>query len=346
MKLTTPDYQFRDGCANIGLAVESMRRHMTDEGWQLFQGLHEANYHLAGHKVTKHYFERDEQGRVLVNETDVVKLLEIFDPSVVVVQDKREWMGLTADKSQDPAMRFTNVSAMRDRHNVFKIYVLKDAHGDAELHCGAAEEIGIHAWICYYDLDTVARLSPWVRREHLIRTWHSVDAALVPVYSNDRPFDCLLSGAIGAAYPLRTRLWRADLPRVTRLQHPGYHRNGCATPRFLQTLSKYKVAICTASKYGYALRKIIEATACGCAVITDLPVTDRLPMIDDNLWRVPSDSTMDCVADLVRRICYKYDADKQRELQRAAEEFYDYRAIGNRLADDIEKMRKEYPCSG
>jgi hypothetical protein len=80
-------------------------------------------------------------------------------------------------------------------------------------------------------------------------------------------------------------------------------------------------------------------------VITDLPVTDRLPMIDDNLWRVPSESTIDCVANLVRRICYKYDADKQRELQRAAEEFYDYRAIGNRLADDIEKMRKEYPCS-
>ena len=45
---------------------------------------------------------------------------------------------------------------------------------------------------------------------------------------------------------------------VNYLSHPGYGRSKCFTPEFLKILSIYKVAICTVSIYGYAVRKIVE----------------------------------------------------------------------------------------
>lgn len=312
-----------------GLAVESMRRHMTDEGWQLFQGLEHAGYTLRGHGIND-------------NVTDVSRM-GLLTSGTVVVQDKREWEGLTADRSQDPRMRFVNIDSLARRPDLFKVTLLKDAHQKPRYHAQSAEEMGCHAWIVYYHPKIVKHVSGFVRERHLIRTWHTIDRDLVPPFSGDRK-GCLLSGALSVAYPLRQRLFKhaSELKDTMILRHPGYHCRGCATPAYLKTLSKYKVAICTSSIYGYALRKIIEATVCGCRVITDLPKDEVLPEIDGNLIRVSPEAT---VAEVNQALTKAYDCWSHWTQLTYVEETkkrYDYRVEGTSLAQAIEDMRRGY----
>lgn len=316
------------------LAVDSMRTHTSSEGPEFHAALEHAGYVLHGHNI----------GPSL---TDVRKILSRESPGILVLQDKREWMGLTAGRTRDPAMQFRNVEALRERTDVLKLALVKDAHADAALHRQSAEEAGVHAWISYYSPKIVCHLLPFLRPSHVIRTWHTVDASLVPpYYASEGRQGCLLSGAISAAYPLRSMLVqrRAELPHVTYLAHPGYAGVGNQTPAFLRTLSQFRVSIATSSRYGYSLRRIVESTACGCRVITDLPVDEVMPGgIDGNLVRVPHDSTPRQVGDVIDRLCADYDPERQREYARRACEWYDYKASGLRLATAIEAMRRAYP---
>src|SRR5436190_19938978 len=68
---------------NVGLAVPSMRLHTTDEGWQLFLGLESAGYLLQGYGYP---FSRQHVPQVILD----------LDPSVLFIQDRREWEGRTA----------------------------------------------------------------------------------------------------------------------------------------------------------------------------------------------------------------------------------------------------------
>lgn len=313
----------------IGLAVESMQRHTTDEGWQIFAGLQHAGYELAGARLT-------------INETDVRQILS-RNPGIVVVQDKREWDTRPHD-FRDTSARFTNIEALRERDDIFKVTILKDSHQRPDYHKQSADEMGVHAWIVYYNPKKVAQLAPYVRPEHLIRTYHSIDPKVIPKLTPFRS-KALLSGAVSNAYPLRQRLakyYKNLGGSVDYLKHPGYHMRGTATPNFLKLLNNYKVAICTASVYDYALRKLIEATACGCKVITNLSEEDRLPEIDGNLIRVPSDCTNTLLIAKLEEAYQTYDFKKQCEYAERATTYYDYRAVGERLADDIQKMRDTY----
>jgi hypothetical protein len=113
-------------------------------------------------------------------------------------------------------------------------------------------------------------------------------------------------------------------------------------------LSRFKVAICTSSIYGYSLRKIIEATACGCRVITDLPIDDVLPEIDDNLVRLTAtepEQQLEEVAALLPELTQHYDADFQYRMAFLAKQRYSYQEVGRRLAADIEKLRNNYTAS-
>lgn len=338
-KLPAPRYSPPDDgtCNRVGLAVLSMKDHTTDEGWQIFQSLEHAGYQLWGHCLPK-------------NSTRIPIILDISNPLTMVIQDKREWDTRPGD-FRDPYARFNQVHYLKDRHDIFKLTILKDAHQRPDYHMKAADEVGCHAWIVYYNQEIVSHLAPYVRPQHLIRTWHTIDRDLVPKYvspneqdDKDRRRGCIISGALSSAYPLRKRLVTAIklLPDTTYLPHPGYHRDGCCTPQYLQTLARYKVAICTASRYGYTLRKIIEATACGCMVITDLPCDEVLPKIDGNLVRVTPDITPDIMADVVKVCLDRYDPRTQSIYSRLACEWFDYRAMGIRLANDIEWMRSNY----
>ena len=330
-RLPKPTFSPKDDSRRrIMLAVESMRRHMTNEGFEIAQGLESAGYDLVGHRLT-------------FDHTDVRRIYQSLKPGTVVVQDKREWDVQPGDFREHEA-RFHHVSCLAYQPEVFRLTILKDAHQRPEYHRESADEIDCHAWVVYYHPRIVSYMATYVRPEHLVRTYHSVDSDLVPAYSPNRHQQCLLSGAVSSAYPLRLLIVRnlANCPEITYLSHPGYHRNGCATPQFLQNLSHFKVAICTASMYGYALRKIIEATACGCRVLTDLPVDEVLPEIDGNLFRIRPDTSAYHVQIYVHQLIKEYDADKQRDYAEKAKNWYDYKAVGKRLSDDIESLRRNY----
>lgn len=321
---------FCTGESHVALAVESMRRHMTSEGWEIMLALEHAGYVLHGHNI----------GPSL---TDVPTILNHENPSVIVMQDKREIDGITADRSMNPAMRFNNLEALKHRPDVFKLTILKDAQHNPAYHRASMEEIGCHAVIAYYHPVTVAHLAPYVRRENIVRTYHTLDRNLVPPFSAERR-GCLISGAVSKVYPLRRRLIDnvKKLPQTNVLRHPGYRRLSCATPEYLQTLSRYKVSICTSSVYGYLLRKVIESTACGCIVVTDLPTDERLPEIDGNLVRVHPNISVDDMTELLALKLNTYDPALQESYSRLAMAYYDYRVMGVKLANDIEAMRKGY----
>lgn len=317
----------------IGLAVESMKRHMTDEGWQIFAGLESAGYTLCGHDLP-------------FNSTFVPYICEHTNPGTLVLQDKREWDVRRVGRGQfrDPQARFVRFKHLKNRNDIFKVTILKDAHHNNEYHRESADEIDCHAWIIYYHPEIVLRHAPYVRPRHLIRVYHTIDADIVTPYSPHNRAGAILSGAVSSVYPLRQRLARsvANLPEVDYLPHPGYHRNGCITPLFLHGLNKYKVSICTASRYGYVLRKIIESTACGCVVLTDLPEDEVVPEIDDNLVRIHPDTPTHKIAELLKQLYSEYNAEKQQYYAIKAKAYYDYRVAGARLAEEIENQRLSY----
>lgn len=318
-----------DSGKGVGLAVESMKRHTTDEGWQLFEGLEYNGYTLYG--------------RGLPNSNTNVREIISNAIGVVVMQDKREW-DVQQGNFRDDNARFHCVESLRGRTDLFKLTILKDAHQRQQYHRDSAAEIGCHAWIIYYHPKIIKHLAPYIRPEHLIRTYHSIDPTLVPEFSMRNQGGCLLSGAVSSAYPLRKRLldWVSYLPQTTVMKHPGYQRDKCYTPDFLKVLSHYKVAICTSSVYGYSLRKIVEATACGCRVVTDLPLDDVLPLIDGNLVRVPANIAPQTMGTLLQQLYDTYDPKVQFAFAQQASEFYNFKASGLRLVQDIENLRASY----
>lgn len=315
----------------VMMAVASMARHTADAGWQLTLGLEHGGYSLWGYELPN-------------EETDTKAIIRAANPTSLVLQDKREWEGRTASNlAERDLMAFRNVHVLQDRPDIFKTTVLKDAQQRPTYHEASAAEIGAHAWIIYYHPRIVAHVAPYVRTEHCVRVYHSVNTDDVPRYRPDRTKGTLISGAVSDAYPLRRRLVaNADRLGIRYTKHPGYHAKGCMTPQYLMQLAKYKVAICTASRFGYALRKIIEATACGCRVLTTLPVDDVLPYINENLYRVPMNSTSRDVAELAHELEHTYDPAFQRRLAALACQYYDYRAQGMLLAMRLEQLRVRY----
>jgi hypothetical protein len=307
---------------------------MSSENWELQIGMEAAGYELWG----AGFPDRDHRS--------VIKIVDETDPSVVMVQDKREW-----DPSKpgcfDKQAAWRKVEHLPYRPDVFRATVIVDAHQDPVYHRAAHIEIGAHAWLHYYHGDIVSLFCPWLRPEHMIRIYHSVNRDNVPEFTADRPGKALLAGAIDdmGTYPLRRMIAettaRGGLPGVDYLHHPGYGANGSATPGFLERLSGYKVLIVTCSIFGYAIRKLFEGVACGCTVITDLSGYDELPEIDHALVRVPSDITMRDLRGVVDRAVADWDAECARENAEACLGYYDWRPAGVRAAEQIDKLRKE-----
>ncbi len=227
------DSQFTRG-PRIMLAVESMRRHSTDEGWQVAAGLAGSGYALCGHDLPV----------PLVSVPEIVRQLH---PSTIVIQDKREWDVHHGD-FRDPQAAFIDIAHLAGNQKIFKVTILKDAHQNPEYHMHSAYEIGCHAWIIYYHPKIVKHLAPYVRTEHLIRTHHSIDSSMVPSPCSfaGRTQGALLSGAISRPYPLRRRMLSmgANIESIDVLPHPGYHANCCNTPTFMHLLAQYKVSLC------------------------------------------------------------------------------------------------------
>lgn len=326
----TPTFQSQP--VDVGLAVKDMQNHMTDEGWQIFEGLQHSGYLLAGKDLT-------------FDSTNVEDILRISNLRTVVIQDKREWDVAKRD-FRDRSARFQNFIDLKERDDIFKLTILKDSHQRSKYHCQSAKEMGVHAWIVYYDPNIVHAFAPYTRPEHLIRTYHTINKDKVPEFETQRRSACLFSGAISSYYPLRRKI-RENLGRLKRviyLPHPGYGNTGCQTYEFYKLLNCFKVMICTQSICKYALRKLFEATACGCRVITDLK--EKIPEIDDNLIRIPSDVTIPELQEVIDNSIVSYNKDKQKHLAEVAIKRYDYRYECTRLSQAIENLRISYLFPG
>lgn len=330
-QLSAPRYERPvESGVRVALGVASMIDHTTDEGFQITHGLSENGYLHCGHALPH-------------PGTDVRQIIAKHKPSTLVLQDIREW-DVGQKTFRDPDARFTNVTDLQKHPEIFKLTILKDAQQNPRYHSQAAKDMAANAWVIYYHPAIVHHLAPYTRPQHLIRTYHSLDPRIVPAFgSTKRKHGCLFSGAVSAAYPLRQRIKVAvDSLPIDVLDHPGYHRNGCVTGEFFKLLSEYKVSICTSSRFGYALRKIIESSAAGCRVITDLPVDEVMPYIDSNLIRIPPDISISGLADVIRKAIKEYDSEWQKDVAANAIRYYDYVAVTGRLAEDIEALRRTY----
>jgi hypothetical protein len=301
-----------------------MQDHMTDEGFQITFGLSKHDFVHCGYGLPE-------------PSTDVSYLIQKYDPPIVVIQDKREWS--PSNDFRDPKAEFINYQELSRHNDIFKVTIMKDAHQRPEWHKQFAEEIGCHAWIVYYHEKLVKHLQPYIPSDRMLRTYHTIKNSHLPQEWPDGRIKTIMSGAVSNVYPLRQRIMRAGLP-INVLRHPGYHRRGCATPEYLRTLSLYKVAICTSSQYGYALRKMIEATAVGCRVVTDLPTDDVLPLIDDNLIRISPDCDMKELRALLYTLEETYDHDTQVAMATMAQMHYCMFSQTGTLAANIKSLAK------
>lgn len=134
-----------------------------------------------------------------------------------------------------------------------------------------------------------------------------------------REIPCVLTGVLSPEYyPLRCRI--AELIRSGRIEgqvinHPGYRLadlEACDAQRerYVKTLGNSKVAIATASRFGYGLAKYVEAAAAGCVVAGDVP-PDYEPTLGRHMVRLEQDTPDDEICELVS------EAVRQRIVSRA-----------------------------
>jgi len=306
----------------VVLANHSYCSHTTDEGDQLQKGLQHAGWTLSGPGFD--------------GLDDVREVLERYSPEFVFVQDKRDW-DKDNDGCFDKRMHWRNVGALRDS-GVRRCTVVKDAGSVRDYQRRFyEEEMGSQAAVVYYHPLSVVPASGWLEGKPLVRTYHSVDPAQVRcLYARKNRKRGIVSGADSSVYPMRKlAVARKDFLGIDYLKHPGYGNKGCHTPKYLEMLSGYKVAIATASQYGFALRKIIESVCCGCQVVTDLPEYDELPIIDKWLYRISPNATADQLKKAIDRAEEEWDLANAIERGVDAVEFYDFQKVGERLDRDI-----------
>jgi hypothetical protein len=306
------------------------RLHTTDEGEQLQAGLALHGWVMSG--------------RGYDDVLDCSEMLARYAPEMVFVQDKRDW-----DPQSGGAFRkdlgFVNLEALAARPDVFKICPVKDAGTSVPYQHQFCKEVGADVVLTYYHDKSVDLCSGFLGRYKKLRVYHSVDSELIRSMNLLGPrARAVVSGATShVIYPLRERAFRqsAELG-VYRHGHPGYGNRGNNTPNYLGVIAGFKVHLATASKFGFALRKIIESVAVGCTPVTDLPAYDVLPEIDGALVRVDpkiGNRALRAVIDRAERL---WRLEERMEWSRKALEFYDWKAQGRRTADALERLHAEF----
>src|SRR5260370_13760304 len=165
--LPTPVYNIPTDLSNyrqVGLGVASMKNHTTDEGWTIFKGLEQNGWKLYGYGLP-----------MSITHIPLV-LKQMPNGGTMLIQDEREW-DVKPGCFRESRARFNGVEFLQNRPDIFKLTILKDAHQRGHYHRHSAEKMGVHAWVCYYNPRIVKHLASWVREEHLIRTYHSINSA-------------------------------------------------------------------------------------------------------------------------------------------------------------------------
>lgn len=307
---------------NVVLANVDYRQHLTDEGDQFQVGLEHAGWTLLGAGYQD-------------GVRDVKHLIDRYSPTACVVHDKRDWDPMSAIAFRKD-VGFQRVGELA-RKPFFKAVVVKDAATSVEYQRKFYNEVGAKAAIVYYHPKSVTEFAPWLGTVPLIRTYHSVDADFV------RTLDlralrkrAVVSGATSNTYPLRQLVFlQGQRHGIDGYGHPGYGNKGSKTPSYLQMLAGYRVHVATASRFKFALRKIIESVACGATPVTNLPSYDVLPEIDGALVRIPVMSRLQDVLTAVQHADETWNLEERLAWAEKAWQFYDFRAIGVRLSEQL-----------
>ena len=322
--------------SNLLFALESFRRHMDNGRWLFQLGMERQDYVSVG----------GEMPSPGVDSTDVAWAVERFKPRIVVFWpryewDPKEWSG----PEVRPEHCYRNWECLFDHPEILRVCVFHDAGSARAQQKRWHEALRPHVYLTWYHADSVLPFAPHIRREQLVRTYHILDGDNTPPV-RDRQKTCIISGAhTPDVYPFRTRVLQLAKesklgPGVDAITHPGYKQAGTRSNAYVQKLGEYRVAVCTASAYRFALRKIWEATAAGCRVITNLPSYDLLPGIDDNLIRVSSDVSTGELKEVIQNAAATWDLRQQQAFAERAVELYDWRAECARVAKELE-MRVE-----
>jgi len=269
---------------------------------------------------------------------DVREILDRYRPELIVTNDKRDW-DPESPISFDKSVGFHGIHHLRGYTDGLTFINVKDAGSMPEYHAQYFHETGAAGIIVYYHEHNVRKVARWIPSDaRLIRTYHSVNKDRIAKINLHQPRKrCLVSGATSSLfYPLRVTARGAQrFIGLDNLPHPRHGMRGSQTETYLQKIAQYKVHIATASKLGFALRKIIESVAVGTTPITNLPEHDVLPEIDGALVRVPTTSSVTglrVAVDLAER---SWNLEERLEWARKAAEYYDFRAVGMRLSENL-----------
>lgn len=321
-------------CPGVLFVLESFRRHMDNGRWLCQRGFESAGYRSAGYGCPPPE----------IGTTDVERIVKATDPEVVLFWPRYEWdheEWLTSEVI--PEHKFQNWEYLLTRPDILRVTVLHDAATNRKEQHQWHKDFQPHVYLCWYHQTAVRMFNPHVLPEQYLRTYHVLDGEFISLnrpYLRENRKPCVIAGARNDdVYPLRGKVheWIAEgvIPSET-IKHPGYAQLGSTSNSFLSLLSQYRVAICTCSVYGFALRKIFEATAAGCKVITDLPAQDQLPGIEGNLTRVSADIYPHELRELIDHLASDYNPNIQAMYATRAWGLYDYRAECNRVAQDLQ----------
>ena len=280
-------------------------------------------------------FARGASGKY--NNHNVRSVCEKEKPDIVFFQAPNQWRP-DLPQSINKHVGFINYKWLAQDKNIVKITQYCDPCSHQNVHQEwQLNELVPDMVLCRYDLDNVIGFNPWINKSTLFRAYHSVTREYcLPVVPRDKV--AILAGALQRKiYPMRTRLYHEIVDRgdpwiFTIRRHHKYSRtSGSAVPGFMQALSEHRVSVVCTSDYRWALKKHFEATAAGCIVVTNLPESEKIPIIEENLVRVRSEIPVDELSYIVQSLARSWDLEKQRDLARRTIDRYDYRREAKRI---------------
>ena len=312
----------------IMCVLESYRRHMDNGRWLFQRGME-----ICGWKSMASNLPPGDEG-LCTNDLSTVP-----GAKLVIMWPRHEWdYTVRHPCATTPEEGFVNYNKLGPK--CVRIAATHDAGSRVQEHRAWFDEWEPDYYLTWYHDKSVLTQMPFLDPSKLIRTYHILNTPS-SYYCGQRYDRALFSGARNRfVYPLREKIIKWGLQNVDILPHPGYHMSGSTSYMFLDTLTHYKVSICTASVYNFALKKIFESTAAGCRVITNLPPYDVLPVIDGNLIRLHT-WTPQTLRDAIGHAIATYDADAQRKLAWECRAYYDYNRESVRLNSKLSALIKE-----
>lgn len=310
--------------------------HMTSEQAQLQDGLVHNGWVIAGRHMDMYADKYLPAGVLALNETRVDTLLRKVRPHAVFINDPRD-MQAESGGCFDKWTNFENIEELR-QYPGFKVVSFKDAAVAIDYQRDFAAKVGANALATYYHADSIRVTSPWADNYRQIRHYHCVDSDYIKSLNlyKDRQRGLVSGHTSVAFYPLRNEITKhAPYLKIDVQHHPGWNNHGCKVPEYLELLTNYKVHVATATKFGHALRKIIESICCGCACVTNLPTHDKLPVIDDWLIRLPEKPKMDDVKSAIDKAEAEWDCATAVMRAQEACHYYDYKTDAARLSTAI-----------